>query len=132
MACPTLPVSDSEERIDQIELAIRRALHHPSLANSTAPAPRDSHEPLPEKLFSTLLLDRLRSSIEALSQAAARMGSTPEGYPWWASLIIGGVSRLLPWYTRSLHAYARAVMETAAATAAVLEDAERKARETGR
>ncbi|HNY39238.1 MAG TPA: hypothetical protein PKJ41_02540 [Bryobacteraceae bacterium] len=86
----------------------------------------------PERIFSSPLLDRLRHSLDALSAAGARMGSAPEGYPLWASLVIRGVAALLPWYTRSLHAYARAVSETAEVTAAILDDAERRAREEAR
>lgn len=132
MACPTLPICESETRIDQIELAIRRALRHPAPVIPRAPSLQDVGEAPPERLFSSHLLERLRDSIEALSGAGLRLGSIPSGYPLWASLIIRCVSGLLPWYTRSLHAYARAVMETAAVTAAVLEDAERRARESGR
>jgi hypothetical protein len=83
-------------------------------------------------MFSSVLLARLRASLSGLSTAGGALGAIPEGYPLWANLIIRGVSALLPWYTRSLHAYARAVSETATVTAAVLEDAERRSREMAR
>jgi hypothetical protein len=130
MACPTLPTHNCEERIDQIESVLRRALGHPQCAPSRQ-QPKDDG-PSPEQLFSSPLMARLRVSLDALSSAGTRLGAMPEGYPLWAALVIRGVSALLPWYTRSLHAYARAVAETATVTAAILEDAERRAREAAR
>ncbi len=131
MACPTIPTLDSEARLDSIESALRSALSHPQRSVCKEPR-REREDCATEEMFSNALLARLRASLLGLSTAGAALGAVPEGYPLWATLIIRGVSALLPWYTRSLHAYARAVSETATVTAAVLEDAERRSREPAR
>ncbi len=131
MACPKLPTLDSEARLDSIESALRCALGHPQ--RNVCKEPRlEREECPPEEMFSSALLARLRASLSGLSTAGGALGAIPEGYPLWANFVIRGVSALLPWYTRSLHAYAKAVSETATVTAAVLEDAERRSRELAR
>jgi hypothetical protein len=115
----------------QIEDSVRRALGHPSARRATqleAVPPRSAAD----ALFSAELLSHLKASIHSLSAAASALGERPHGYPLWADLVIRAVAALLPWYTRSLKAYAHAVGGTAAATAALIEDAERRARETAR
>jgi|GEM_PF-2195133 len=131
MACRTNPSMDCEGRIDAIESALSRALGHPRREPLPVRQPGPS-EPSPEQLFSSPLLDQLKASIERLSAAGGRLGAMPEGYPLWASLIIRGISALLPWYTRSLHDYAREVSAMAELTAALLDDAERRARDEAR
>lgn len=131
MACPTLPTLDSEARLDAIESALRCALGHPQRIVCREPR-FERQDCEPEEFFSSALLARLRTSLSGLSAAGASLGAIPEGYPLWAAWIIRGVSALLPWYTRSLHAYATAVSETATVTVAVLEDAERRSRESAR
>ena len=131
MACPTLPTLDSEARLDSIESALRCALGHPQ-RGVCKDLRLEREDSSPEEMFSNALLTRLRASLSGLSTAGAALGAIPEGYPRWVTLIIRCVSALLPWYTRSLHAYAGAVAETATVTAAVLEDAERRSRELAR
>lgn len=131
MACRTNPSLDCEPRVDSIEQALGRALGHPRRTLSPV-RQSGAAEPSPERLLSGPLLAQLKASIERLSAAGGRLGATPEGYPLWVSLIIRGVSALLPWYTRSLHAYAKEVSAVAELTVALLEDAERRAKDGAR
>jgi hypothetical protein len=131
MACPTTVTPGCEARIARVEESLRRALGHPAVRR-TAKLEAVPARPAADALFSADLLAELRASIDALSAAAAGLGERPQGYPLWADLIIRAVSALLPWYTRSLKAYAKAAAGTAAATAALIEDAERRAKEASR
>lgn len=131
MACPTTVTPGCESKLAQIEESVRRALGHP--AGRRAPQPDAGTSRCgPDALFSAELLSNLKDSISSLSSAASALGERPQGYPLWADLVIRTVAALLPWYTRSLKAYARAAAETAAATAALIEDAEHRAKESAR
>ena len=57
-------------------------------------------------------IDRLRQAISALREDAARIGSTPVGYPKHISLVIRTISALLPWYTRTLVQFGRQTVDT--------------------
>ena len=131
MACPTSVTPGLEARLTQIEDSVRRALGHPSKRRATLLEAVPSR-PAADTLFSSELLSQLKASIHSLSAAASALGERPRGYPLWADLVIRAVAALLPWYTRSLKAYARAAAGTASATAALIEDAERRARESAR
>lgn len=131
MACPTTVTPGCEARIARIEESLRRALGHPA-GHGAARFEAVPARPAADSLFSADLLSELRVSIDALSLAASALGERPQGYPLWAELVIRAVSALLPWYTRSLKSYARAAASTAAATAALIEDAERRAKEAAR
>lgn len=131
MACPHIPTPDIEIRIDRIERVIRERLGHPFQA-ALPSAPLSEPPSAEPTLLSSDLLARLRASLSSLERAGATIGAIPQGYPLWATLIIRAVSALLPWYTRSLHAYSRASTEAIAATLALLEDADRRSRESVR
>ena len=131
MACPTLPNLSHEARIDAIEAGLRHALGHPPRGAGRKQRLEREESPR-DALFSSALIEQLRASVGAMSAAGAALGAVPAGYPLWATLVIRSVSALLPWYTRSLRAFARAVSDTAVTAAAVIEDAERRAREAGR
>jgi hypothetical protein len=131
MACPTSVTPGYEARLTQIEDSVRRALGHPS-GRRAALLEAVPSRPTANALFSSELLSHLKASIHSLSAAASALGERPQGYPLWADLVIRAVAALLPWYTRSLKAYACAVGDTASATAALIEDAERRARESAR
>lgn len=131
MACPTTVTPNCEARIIRIEESLRRALGHPA-GRRSAKIEAVLERPAADGLFSADLLSELRVTIEALSAAASALGERPQGYPLWADLVIRAVSALLPWYTRSLKAYARAAAGTAAAIAALIEDAERRAKEAAK
>lgn len=131
MACPTSVTPGYELRIVHIEESVRRALGHPG-ARRAAQLDSDAVRSSPDALFSSDLLSNLKASIHSMSAAASALGERPQGYPIWADLAIRAVATFLPWYTRSLKAHAKAVGETAAATAALIEDAERRARESVR
>ncbi|MBA3973003.1 MAG: hypothetical protein C0504_02145 [Candidatus Solibacter sp.] len=131
MACPTTVTPGCDAKIVQIEESVRRALGHPG-GHGTSRLDSGPSRPSPGVLFSAELISNLKASVNCLSAAACALGERPRGYPLWADLAIRSVAALLPWYTRSLKAYARAVGDTAAATAALIEDAERRARESAR
>ena len=131
MACPTSVTPGYETKITQIEESVLRALGHPA-GRRAAQLESVPARPVPDTLFSAELLSHLKASIHSLSAAGSALGERPQGYPLWADLIIRAVAALLPWYTRSLKAYAKAACETAAATAALIEDAERRAKESVR
>ena len=131
MACQTSATPGCETRIVQIEESVRRALGHP-VARRAAQLESCASRPVSDALFSSDLLSNLKASIHSMSAAASALGERPQGYPLWANLVIRAVAALLPWYTRNLKAYAKTVGDTAAATEALIEDAERRARESAR
>ncbi len=52
-------------------------------------------------------LTRLAKLAEALKWEANQVGTIPRGYPFWVTLVMKAIHRLLPWYTRPLQNFSR-------------------------
>ena len=88
-------------------IAIRAYLGQPVvLADQPSTKP-----PLGELL--KLDLTRLAKLAEALKSSASQVGTIPQGYPLWVTLVMKTIHGLLPWYTRPLQSFSRVCAEQA-------------------